>query len=86
MLVVDDRSPDGTSDIVRGLQRRFDNLHLIQGDKLGLGVAYIRGIRHASKNLGAEVVFEMDGDLSHKPEDVPRLMAEIDAGADFAIG
>ena len=86
VLVVDDRSPDGTSDIVRGLQRRFRNLHLIEGDKLGLGVAYIRGIRHASESLGAEVVFEMDGDLSHKPDDVPRLMAEIDSGADFVIG
>ncbi len=86
VLVVDDRSPDGTSGFVRGLQRRFRNLHLIEGEKLGLGIAYIRGIRHASECLGAEVVFEMDGDLSHNPEDVPRLMAEIDSGADFVIG
>ena len=49
-------------------------------------MAYIRGMRHALQSLHAEVVFEMDADFSHKPEDVRRLMAEIDAGADFVIG
>jgi dolichol-phosphate mannosyltransferase len=43
-------------------------------------------MRHALQSLHAEVVFEMDADFSHKPEDVRRLMAEIDAGADFVIG
>jgi hypothetical protein len=36
--------------------------------------------------LQADVLFEMDAAFSHKPEDVRRLMAEIDAGADFVIG
>ena len=54
------------------------NLHLLMGEKKGLGVAYIRGMLHAMDELNAEVVFEMDADFSHKPEDVPRLMAEID--------
>lgn len=86
VLVVDDSSPDGTADIVRQLQADHGNLHLLMGTKAGLGVAYIRGMRHAMEELGADVVFEMDADFSHKPEDVPRLMAEIDAGADFVIG
>lgn len=86
VLVVDDNSPDGTADLVRDIQKRYANVHLISGEKAGLGAAYIRGMRHAVEELGAEVVFEMDADFSHKPEDVPRLMAEIDAGADFVIG
>ena len=83
VLVVDDSSPDGTADFVRELQENHANLHLLMGQKKGLGVAYIRGMLHAMDELNAEVVFEMDADFSHKPEDVPRLMAEIDRGADF---
>ncbi len=86
VLVVDDNSPDGTADVVRLLQSTFKNLHLLTGEKAGLGVAYTRGMRHAMDDLGAEVVFEMDADFSHKPEDIHRLMAEIDAGVDFVIG
>ena len=86
ILVVDDHSPDGTAAIVRQCQTRYPNLHLMGGKKDGLGAAYIRGMRHALENIQADVVFEMDADFSHKPEDVPRLMSEIDAGADFVIG
>ncbi|MGQ0834951.1 MAG: glycosyltransferase family 2 protein [Gammaproteobacteria bacterium] len=86
ILVVDDSSPDGTADVVRDLQGRYTNLHLLSGAKKGLGAAYIRGMTHALNALGAEVVFEMDADLSHCPEDVLRLMTNIDHGADFVIG
>jgi len=86
ILVVDDTSPDGTAGEVRNVQQQFSNLHLIEGRKAGLGAAYIRGMTHAIEQMSADVVFEMDADFSHKPEDVPRLMSEIDAGADFVIG
>lgn len=86
ILVVDDNSPDGTADSVRALQVDYSNLHLIEGRRAGLGAAYVRGFAHAMNVLHAEVVFEMDADFSHKPEDVIRLVAAIDAGADLAIG
>lgn len=86
ILVVDDKSPDGTADLVRGLQTEFGNVHLIEGEKQGLGAAYIRGMRHALEHLQADVIFEMDADFSHKPEDVPRLLSAIENGADFVIG
>lgn len=86
ILVVDDNSPDGTADAVRALQRRFPGLQLLEGRKAGLGAAYVRGMTHAIEDMSADVVLEMDADLSHKPEDVRRLLAEIDAGADFVIG
>lgn len=86
ILVVDDNSPDGTADVVRSLQTEFDNVHLIQGQKTGLGAAYIRGMRYAIDVLQADLVFEMDADFSHKPEDVARLLSAVEGGADFAIG
>ena len=86
ILVVDDNSPDGTIDIVREYQRRSRNVHVLQGQKQGLGTAYIRGMRYALETLCADAVFEMDADFSHKPADVPRLIAALEQGADFVIG
>ncbi len=86
ILVVDDHSPDGTADRVRALQTRYPDVHLIEGRKSGLGAAYVRGMTHAMERLSADVVFEMDADFSHRPEDIPRLLGEIEAGADFVIG
>ena len=86
ILIVDDNSPDGTADVVRSLQANNDNVHLLTGQKAGLGAAYIRGMNHALHVLQADLVFEMDADFSHKPEDIPRLLSEIEAGADFVIG
>jgi dolichol-phosphate mannosyltransferase len=86
ILVVDDDSPDGTAEVIRNLQAGNDNIHLLTGKKAGLGTAYIRGMKHALHVLRADMVFQMDADLSHKPEDIPRLLSEIEAGADFVIG
>ena len=86
ILVVDDNSPDGTADLVRGMMVSDPNLHLITGEKQGLGAAYIRGMRYALNSLNAQAVMEMDADFSHKPEDVPRLIEALEAGADFVIG
>jgi dolichol-phosphate mannosyltransferase len=86
VLVVDDTSPDGTADIVRQAQQHYSNVHLITGQKRGLGDAYIRGMSYAIDRLHADVVMEMDADFSHKPQDIPRLVAEIDRGADVVIG
>ena len=86
ILVVDDTSPDGTAEVVRRMMSTHVNLHLLTGRKEGLGAAYIRGMDHALRDLGADAVFEMDADFSHKPEDVPRLLAALDDGADFVIG
>jgi dolichol-phosphate mannosyltransferase len=86
ILVVDDNSPDGTAEIVREEGKNYSNIHLITGEKQGLGAAYIRGMRYAIEVLNADAIMEMDADFSHKPEDVPRLLHALDEGADFVIG
>jgi dolichol-phosphate mannosyltransferase len=86
VLVVDDNSPDGTADVVREAMQRYSNVHLLTGEKAGLGAAYIRGMQHAINAMRADVVFEMDADFSHDPADVPRLLAEVENSADFVIG
>ena len=86
ILVVDDNSPDGTADVVRKTMQLSDHVAMIQGQKEGLGRAYIRGINYTIKNLGADIIVQMDADFSHDPKDVPRLLAEIKNGHDLVIG
>ena len=86
VLVVDDQSPDKTATVVKKLQAKHDRLHLLEGKKQGLGVAYIRGMRHALKKVKPDAVFEMDADHSHPPGMLPSFLKEIGKGADFVIG
>ena len=89
ILVVDDNSPDGTGEEVKKLielQSNKDKIHLLAGKKQGLGAAYIRGFKYALDKLKADVVVEMDADFSHRPDQLPLLVREIDKGADFVIG
>jgi len=88
ILIIDDNSPDGTADIVKGLQKEFsERLFLMQrAGKLGLGTAYIAGFKWALER-GYDYIFEMDADFSHKPEDLTRLYhACATDGADMAVG
>jgi len=86
MLIVDDNSPDGTAEVVENKSMKYKNIHLITGQKQGLGTAYIRGMKDAIDVLNADIVMEMDADFSHKPEDVPRLISALDQKTDFVIG
>lgn len=88
VLVIDDGSPDGTADIVRELQPRFDHKVFLEErrGKLGLGTAYIHGFKWAIER-GYAFIFEMDADFSHNPNDLPRLYdACKHGGADVAVG
>lgn len=88
ILVIDDNSPDGTAEIVKGKQEEYvGRVHLIQrAGKLGLGTAYIAGFKWAISNE-YDYVFEMDADFSHNPNDLLKLyLACAEQGADVAIG
>ncbi|HEX7456740.1 MAG TPA: polyprenol monophosphomannose synthase [Candidatus Nanoarchaeia archaeon] len=86
ILVVDDESPDRTAEAVKELAKKLPGIHLLTGKKQGLGAAYIRGFKYAINKLKADVLVEMDADFSHLPQDVPRLIEQIEKGADFVIG
>ncbi len=87
LLIVEDNSPDGTADIVKGLMNEFPGqLHILERKgKLGLGTAYISGFKWALER-GYEAICEMDCDFSHNPNDLLRLFDAIDNGADVAVG
>lgn len=88
ILVIDDGSPDGTAQIVKGLQGEFSGrLHIMERtSKQGLGRAYIAGFEWALAR-DYKFVFEMDADFSHNPNDLLKLYdACANQGADVAIG
>lgn len=85
VLIVDDNSPDGTGQVVEKLKQnnpRIDILHRPQ--KLGLGTAYIAGIKKALEQK-ADYIFEMDADLSHDPKYIPEFLKAI-SGYDLVLG
>jgi dolichol-phosphate mannosyltransferase len=87
VLIVDDTSPDKTYEIVQKLQPKYPKLHLVINPvKLGMGNAIVKGFHYAIDKLKADIVLEFDCDFQHPPEDIPKLMAEIDNGYDFVIG
>ena len=89
ILIIDDGSPDGTGNIVKGLMANefAGRLFIIErSGKLGLGTAYITGFKWALEHK-YDCIFEMDADFSHNPNDLPRLYAAThDEGNDVAIG
>lgn len=88
-LFVDDNSPDGTADVIRKVQTSApfgSRVHLLsRAGKEGLGRAYIAGFKWGLEKK-YDVLIEMDADFSHRPVDLVKLIAAIQAGADFAVG
>lgn len=84
-LVVDDGSPDGTGAIVRARSEADSRVRLVEQDrKSGLASAYALGFRHGLAE-GYDLIAEMDSDLSHRPDELPRLL-EVAATHALAIG
>lgn len=81
ILVADDYSPDGTGDIVRGLMKKYKNLGINQGEKKGLGAAYLRTMGEAIEKHNADVVVSIDADFQFDPHDLIKFMKKIDEGS-----
>jgi dolichol-phosphate mannosyltransferase len=86
VVVVDDNSPDGTQDAVIKCMGEYPNLHLITGEKKGIGEAYKRGMSYATEVLNADLIFEMDADLQHDPAFIPLFATLSEYGFSLVIG
>jgi len=85
MLVVDDNSPDGTGKLADEIASKNPMVNVLhRAEKNGLGRAYLAGFQWALAR-GYEFIFEMDGDFSHNPDDIPAFL-EAAQGADLVLG
>lgn len=87
VLFVDDGSPDGTATIIEErIPTCEGRIHILKrSGKLGLGSAYIAGFKWALEH-GYDLIFEMDCDFSHNPDDLLRLSARLNDDADVVVG
>ena len=85
VLVADDNSPDGTGALADALAAKDDHIHVLhRAGKEGLGKAYLAGFAWGLER-GYDVIVEMDADGAHRPEELPRLLAQI-PHADVVLG
>lgn len=86
LLFIDDNSQDKTVEEIKSWMDKSNRVHLIQRpSKLGLGTAYIEGFKWGLRR-DYDIFFEMDSDLSHNPEDIPRFIEKMKEGYDLVIG
>ncbi len=87
LLVVDDNSPDGTGRLADELAAKHPEIHVLhRKEKNGLGRAYLAGFKWALER-DYEFIFEMDGDFSHNPDDVPAFLDALQKeNGDLALG
>lgn len=86
ILVIDDASPDGTGDLVRGRILKDARLELMaRPAKLGLGTAYMAGFAYGLQH-GYDRVLTMDSDFSHPPDRIPALIKAVEDGAHLSVG
>ncbi|XP_069025317.1 dolichol-phosphate mannosyltransferase subunit 1 [Embiotoca jacksoni] len=79
IIVIDDGSPDGTLEVAKQLQKIYGEDKMLlrpRAKKLGLGTAYIHGMKHASGNF----IIIMDADLSHHPKFIPEFIEKQKEG------
>jgi dolichol-phosphate mannosyltransferase len=79
IIVIDDNSPDGTSQAIKNLPVKL----IIRKNQRGLATAILKGIQQSS----GKIIVLMDTDFNHQPKDIPRLIKPIVAkSADLVIG
>jgi dolichol-phosphate mannosyltransferase len=86
ILVVDDNSTDETQAIVQRYTLLNSKVHLVTGQKKGLGDAYKRGFNYALNDLQADLIFQMDSDGQHDTSLIPHFVSSIEEGRDVVIG
>ncbi len=86
ILVSDSHSPDGTAEIVKKISQTNPKIHYLDVKERGLGIGIVKGHRYAIDKLKADILAQMDGDLSHDPSSLPQMVTEIEKGYDLVNG
>ncbi len=89
ILVIDDSSPDGTSEIVKNLQKKHKNIILLtRPQKMGLGTAITDGFKLllSQRENAIKYIITMDADYSHNPKDMPKLLRKAEEGYHIVVG
>lgn len=84
LVVVDDNSPDGTGGLAERLAKKYGHIEVIHRKVRGRATAGMDGFKVCLKK-GAETIMEMDADLSHDPNDIPRFLEAIKT-CDVVVG
>jgi dolichol-phosphate mannosyltransferase len=77
VLVSDSHSPDGTADVVKKISQKNPKVHYLDVKEKGLGIGIVKGHRFAIDRLKADILAQMDGDLSHDPDTLPKMVEYI---------
>lgn len=86
VLVSDSHSPDGTGEIVKKISKINPKVHYLDVKEKGLGIGLIKGHRYSIDRLKADILAQMDGDLSHNPSTLPQMVEYINKGYDLVNG
>lgn len=85
VVIIDDNSPDGTGKIAEKLSKSYPITVLHREKKQGIGSAYCLGFQYAL-NHQADIIIQMDADLSHNPKEIPKFIEEIKNETEMVIG
>ncbi len=77
IMVVDDNSPDGTGSVAEQLSGMYPISVVHRAHKEGIGPAYISAFQEIIRNRSADIIIQMDADLSHDPADILRMLDAI---------
>ncbi|MEK7580943.1 MAG: glycosyltransferase [Patescibacteria group bacterium] len=86
VLVSDGHSPDGTGEIVKKLTKTNPKIHYLDVKERGLGIGIVKGHRWSVEKLKADILAQLDGDMSHDPSSLPIMVKHIFDGYDLVIG
>src|SRR3989344_5468862 len=86
VLISDSHSPDKTGEIVKRISQTNPKVHYLDVKERGLGVGLIKGHRFAIDRLKADILAQMDGDMSHDPSTLPQMVSQIQNGYDLVNG
>lgn len=86
VLISDSHSPDGTGEVVKRISETNPKVHYLDVKERGIGVGLVKGHRFAIDRLKADILAQMDGDLSHNPSTLPTMLEYIKNGYDLVNG